>query len=153
MARRTPPTLVIPSTTRYLGAVRRFVEAHARTAGFSREAIEQLKLAVDEACTNVIAHAYAGDEHGQVELGVTVDEDAFTVVIRDQGRAFDEHAYTAPSLRKSINRRRGGGYGVFIMRHLMDDVSYDKEGEINVVRLKKLIPQAARQDSSANGVQ
>lgn len=138
-----PEMITIPSTTRYLGAVRRFVEAHARATGFAPETIEELKLAVDEACTNIINHAYSGDERGTVELRIAVDTDRFTVIIRDEGRMFDSARYQEPDLRNSIRRRKGGGYGVFIMRHLMDDVAYRKSGAFNEVHLSKLLPQAA----------
>lgn len=149
MARSTPDTLVIPSTTRYLRAVRKFVEAHAQAKGFKRETIEEMKLAVDEACANVINHAYAGNEQGQVELQIDVENGAFTIIIRDQGQSFDEQRYTAPDLGRSVRSRKGGGYGVFIMRHLMDNVSYRKHGAINEVHLMKLLPSTA---DNANGI-
>ena len=135
-----PDIITIPSTTRYLGAVRRFVEAHAQELGFSANDIEELKLAVDEACTNVINHAYSGNEYGTVELSISKDTEKFTVIIRDKGRAFDTESYHMPDLRGSVQKRRGGGYGVFIMRNLMDDVHYQSHGDTNEVRLVKWLP-------------
>ena len=137
---RMPDIITIPSTTRYLGAVRRFVETHAQELGFSADDIEELKLAVDEACTNIINHAYSGEEFGTVELSIAKDKEKFTIIIRDKGRTFEMEHYREPDLRTSLQKRRGGGYGVFIMRNLMDDVRYHRTGETNEVHLIKWLP-------------
>ncbi len=139
-----PDIISIPSTTRYLGTLRRFVEAHASSLGFSDDDIEELKLAVDEACTNVINHAYAGNDKGTVELTVKKDTEKFTIIIRDKGRTFEMERYREPDLRKSVSNRRGGGYGVFIMRNLMDDVHYHRSGGTNEVHLVKWLPNRRR---------
>ena len=72
-------TLNIPSSTRYLGQVRRFIEDHAKGADLPASTVEEFKIAVDEACTNVIKHAYKGDEAHQVDVAVIVEPDQFTV--------------------------------------------------------------------------
>ncbi len=138
-----PDIISIPSTTRYLGVVRRFVEAHAKAFGFPPGAIAELKLAVDEACTNVINHAYLGDDKGTIELRISADSNRFTIIIRDQGRMFDKDQYHEPDLLSSLQKRRGGGYGVFIMRHLMDDITYSRSGAFNEVHLTKILPMGA----------
>lgn len=129
--------LSIPSSTRYLGEVRRFVEAHARQAHLQEDAIEQFKIAVDEACTNVIKHAYRGDDGKQIDLAIIVEDDRFTVRIRDEGQAFRPHTYTEPNIFKYAETRRAGGFGVHIMRSLMDEVEYRTQGKVNEVRLTK----------------
>ena len=130
-------TLSIPSSTRYLGQVRRFVEMHARDADLADEAIEQFKIAVDEACTNVIKHAYKGDDTQQIDLAVIVEDDRVTVRIRDAGRSFQQEFYTSPDIFELAESRRAGGFGVHIMRSLMDRVEYSSSGNTNEVRLTK----------------
>ena len=129
--------LSIPSSTRYLVEVRRFVENHARQAHLRDDAIEQFKIAVDEACTNVIKHAYMGDDRQQIDLAIIVDDDRFTVRIRDEGRAFHPRMYSEPNIFKYAETRRAGGFGVHIMRRLMDEVEYQTRGKVNEVRLTK----------------
>ena len=58
------PTVTIPSATRYLARVRRFVDKQATAAGLSERAADEVRLAVDEACANAIEHAYGGRETG-----------------------------------------------------------------------------------------
>jgi len=123
--------LTIPSATRYLEDVRHFVEVHAREADLGPEDVERLKMAVDEACTNVIKHAYKGDGEHQIDIAVIIDPDRFTVRIRDEGEAFDPASYEEPDLFEFVRQHKKGGLGVHIMRRLMDQVEYRKRGKIN----------------------
>jgi serine/threonine-protein kinase RsbW len=124
-------TLTIPSSTLHLEDVRRFVETHAVRANFNEEAIAQLKMAVDEACTNVIEHAYHGDGQHQIDIAVILKPDRFTVRIRDEGERFKSADYQEPDLLEFAKMRRAGGFGVHIMRRLMDKVEYRTDGNVN----------------------
>ena len=108
--------------------------------------IEQFKIAVDEACTNVIKHAYGGDDQHQIDLAIIVDDDRFTVRIRDEGRAFRPQMYRKPDIFEFAEHRRAGGFGVHIMRSLMDKVEYRTKGNVNEVRLTKF--RNGRNDSA-----
>lgn len=134
---RSVYTLNIPSSTRYLEDVRRFVTNHAQGADLPENAVEEFKIAVDEACTNIIKHAYKGDEARQVDVAVIVEPDRFTVRIRDEGEAFNQAQYEEPNLLEAVHRRRAGGLGVHIMRRLMDRVEYRTRGGVNEVQLTK----------------
>lgn len=127
----------IPCSTLHLEKVRRFVEGHARQAQLPPDAIEECKLAADEACTNVIKHAYACDDTQQIEVAVIVDSDRFTVRIRDEGLPFRSDLYQEPDVQRAVRQRRRGGLGVHIMRQLMDEVQYRKRGTVNEVHLVK----------------
>jgi serine/threonine-protein kinase RsbW len=115
------------------------VETHTIAAGFNEQSVEQFKVAVDEACTNVIKHAYNGNESCELDIRVIVDSDRCTVCIRDEGRAFRPQEYAEPDIFKLAKRRQAGGFGVHIMRRLMDHVEYSSEGNVNEVRLTKYI--------------
>lgn len=129
--------LTIPSTTVQLSAVREFVEKHAREYGFPQDVVDQMALAVDEACTNVIRHAYRGRKSGPVDIRIVEEADRFAVTIRDEGESFDFDHYRRPNLAEAIRARRGGGFGVDIMRRLMDLVEYERRGRFNEVTLTK----------------
>ena len=134
---RSIHTLAIPSSTRYLEDVRRFVVMHAQEADFPEDAVEQFKIAVDEACTNVIEHAYGGQANYEVDIAIIIDADRFTVRIRDEGVPFDQSNYHEPDLLKLVSRRKKGGLGVHIIRRLMDRVEYRTRGQINEIRMTK----------------
>lgn len=135
---RSVHTLSIPSSTSYLGKVRRFVETYAREAEFGEDTVEKFKIAVDEACTNIIKHAYHGDASRKIDLAVIVDDERFTVSICDDGRAFESEEYTEPDIFHLAKSRRSGGFGVQIIRLLMDDVEYNTRGNVNEVKLVKM---------------
>ncbi|MCY4233991.1 MAG: ATP-binding protein [Bacteroidetes bacterium] len=132
-------TLVIPSATRYLSKVRKFISTHALNANLSDEAISELRLAVDEACSNVIEHAYQGKPNEKIHLTMTIETTRIIVQIRDRGFAFNENTYQKPNLIKLSRNRKSGGFGVDIIRRLMDQVEYHTNGEINEIKLIKRI--------------
>lgn len=135
---RSVHTLSIPSSTSHLAEVRRFVAEYAREAEFPDSTIEKFKIAVDEACTNIIKHAYEGDTTHRIDLAVIIEDERFTVRIRDEGRAFNAREYSEPDIFHLAEDRRAGGFGVQIMRRLMDQVEYHTRGTINEVKLVKL---------------
>jgi len=99
--------------------------------------IPKVELAVDEAVTNVIKHAYAGGK-GEIHLTCTREGDTFVVTIQDKGKPFDPHSVTPPDLEADIDSRRIGGLGIFFMKKFMDEVSYRFDpSEGNVLTLKK----------------
>ena len=134
---RSIHTLAIPSSTQYLEDVRRFVVLHAQEANFTEDAVEQFKIAVDEACTNVIEHAYEGQTNHEVDIAIIVDADRFTVRIRDEGHPFDKSRYREPDLLELTKRGRSGGLGVHIIHRLMDRVEYRTRGRVNEIHMTK----------------
>ena len=97
---------------------------HAQEADFPEDAVEQFKIAVDEACINVIEHAYGGQANHEVDIAIIIDADRFTVRIRDEGLPFNQPKYHEPDLLKLASKRKKGGLGVHIIRRLMDRVEY-----------------------------
>ena len=134
---RSIHTLAIPSSTRYLEDVRNLVVMHAQEADFPEDTVEQFKIAVDEACTNVIEHAYGGQTGHEVDIAIIIDADRFTVRIRDEGQPFDQSHYHEPNLLKLTKLGKAGGLGVHIIRRLMDRVEYRTRGQINEIRMTK----------------
>ena len=132
-------TLVVPSATSYLAKVREFVAKHARQAGVHEDHINVLRLAIDEACANVIEHAYEGNPNQDVNLTLTFESERVVVRIRDRGRPFDHKSYKRPNVVELSRNRNSGGLGVDIIRRLMDTVEYTNEGGINEIRLIKYL--------------
>lgn len=117
--------------------MRNFVSGHARRYGFSETDIEEIRLAVDEAITNVIKHAYHFDASGRIYISVGCDSSRFWIAIQDSGHAFDLNAYAEPDVPQRIAERKKGGVGVYLIKRLMDKVEYSKENEHNQIRMIK----------------
>lgn len=133
-------TLHIESKTDRLITVRDFVSAAAREFGFGDEEISKIALAVDEACTNVIKHAYKFDPNKEITVIVKRGNGTFEVSIRDHGKRFNPSSLSPPDMKEYLSHFRRGGLGVHLMKSLMDKVEYNFEpGKPNEVRLIKYL--------------
>jgi serine/threonine-protein kinase RsbW len=128
----------VVSRTDSLVEVREFVDAAARAFGFSEEDVANIILAVDEACTNIIKHAYQYAVDQEIEISIFPSTRSFEIRIYDNGKAFDPSLIRTPDLKDHIGHKRRGGLGVYLMKRLMDKVEYNFiPGKRNEVRLIK----------------
>ncbi|QQS47770.1 MAG: ATP-binding protein [Acidobacteriota bacterium] len=133
-------TLKFPSSTENLALVREFVTGIGRQARLNEADIGKLELAVDEACANVIEHAYGHDISKEVIIRATFDDDEVRISVIDTGRGFDPTKVTPPSIEELISQRKSGGLGIRLIRSLMDDVSYEIiPGQKNELHMTKKI--------------
>jgi serine/threonine-protein kinase RsbW len=112
-----------------LDEIREFVGEAASQVGFSEKEIYSIQLAADEASTNIIEHAYAGREGGQIEIDCTVAGDELKIILRDKGRSFDPSSIPEPNVKADLSERKIGGLGMYLMRKLMDEVYYESSPE------------------------
>ena len=135
-----PKSMRIKSRTERLIDVRKFVSEAAKKFGFDEEQVSKIALAVDEACTNVIKHAYAFDPNGTLTVKVHPQNREFEVVITDHGTSFNPNSIKLPDMQEYLSHYEHGGLGVYLMKSLMDEVEYDIEpGKKNRVRLVKYL--------------
>lgn len=104
--------------------IREFVGQCGRDLNLSIEAIEAFQLAVDEACTNVVEHAYEG-RGGEIEVTMEAEGDRVCATVRDWGAAFDPDAVPIPDVNAPLEKRALGGLGLFLIRQLMDHVEFE----------------------------
>jgi serine/threonine-protein kinase RsbW len=131
-------TLDVPSSTQNLALIRDFVSRIAAQAGLNETEVGQLELAVDEACANVIEHAYGDDKTKQVMIRAVFDEDTLRIHVIDTGLGFDPTQVPQPDLKDLIAKRKTGGLGMRLIKTLMDEVHYEIEpGRKNELRMVK----------------
>jgi anti-sigma regulatory factor (Ser/Thr protein kinase) len=113
--------LTVTSDPKNLRLVRALVAAAAEAVGFEKGDGNCVCLAVDEACTNVIRHAYHGDHTKRIEVRLGIHADRLDATVRDWGRK------AAPGSIKprDLADIRPGGLGVHFIREIMDEVVYD----------------------------
>ncbi len=108
-----------------LGRVRDFVVEVCEDAGFSAREVSNTKLAVDEACTNIIKHAYEGRPNaGEITVVAEIVPGHVKFRLQDHGRHFDFSSVKDPDLNQYVETGRKGGLGVFLINRLMDGVEY-----------------------------
>lgn len=138
MANITPKhSISVQASTEHLADVRNFVARHAADLGFKKQDVADIRLAVDEAYTNIIKHSYKNDPQKSVDITLGYDEDRFWVSLKDTGDAFDPSNYRKPDIERSIKKRKKGGVGVYLIRKLMDEVTYSRQGSANIIRMTK----------------
>jgi len=114
--------LCIPGKPEYVGTVRMAVSHVASHAGFDIEAIDDIKVAVSEACTNIIRHSHT---HADYTYDVIIEREdkSLAITVKDSGVGFDTGGYIEPIPGET----RGSGMGIFILRALMDEVDIQSE--------------------------
>lgn len=132
--------LRVKSKTENLSVVRDFVSENALNAGINLATVENIMLAVDEACTNIIKHAYKSSPEGEIIINIEYSKNKFTITIIDYGKSFEPDRVPLPDLQKYYREHKVGGLGIYLMRSLMDDVKYTSvPGKYNQVLLSKNI--------------
>jgi anti-sigma regulatory factor (Ser/Thr protein kinase) len=112
--------LTVLSHPQHQETVREWLAQLGAAFGLDEEQILHLKIAVSEACTNIFRHAYGQDPTRPIHFTATAIESGLDLCIRDFGSTFNPTQIPAPNL----DEPHEGGYGVFLMRSLMDEVEY-----------------------------
>lgn len=122
----------------YLDEIREFVGDIARKGGFSDKDVYNIQLATDEAASNIIEHAYENMPDGVLDLSCGVMRDVITIILVDHGESFDPSEVPLPDLKADLSERKIGGLGIFLMRKLMDEVTYEpRHDRSNVLTMTK----------------
>ncbi len=135
-------SLQVPSNTENLAMIRDFVNGIGTRAGLPAADVAKIELAVDEACANVIEHAYGPEVTKEVTVKATIDEETVQIEVVDTGKGFDPGLISQKNLEQLVAERKNGGLGMRLMKTLMDEVHYEvipgQKNELRMVkRLKK----------------
>ena len=141
--------LVVPNDTQYLATVREEVTKVVSQSAFAGRDQKLLILAVDEAITNIMEHAYDNDLEGELDVELILEADAtrFEVIIRDSGKEFDPTAVDIPDITAHISKGQKHGLGIFLIRQIMDEVNYNfVQGEKNQLQMVKYVDRTKRKE-------
>lgn len=111
----------LSSSPRLLQVVRAVVAQYGRLLELPDEETARIKTAVDEACTNVIRHAYGGDPGQRISITVNLSDGRLEILLRDFGRKPDPARLEA----REPDTSRPGGLGLPLIRSVMDEVEFD----------------------------
>jgi len=117
--------LKIPSKTDNLELIRTFVSRISEMVGFTDDDVYKIELAVDEACANVIKHAYKKEE--EINLVIELDYKKLTIIISDQGIGFDVNKILNRDIKNYLAQMKVGGLGIHLIHALMDEVEFRSE--------------------------
>lgn len=120
-----------------LARVADFVADAAEKGRLSQKQSDDVQMAIDEAVTNVMEHAYEGRSDGPIAIQLRVDTNELLVEIRDEGKEFNPKKIKKPNTKSSLAERSIGGLGVFFMKKLMDKVEFSRDAHGNLTRMVK----------------
>jgi len=113
-----------------------------KAANLDDRSIYQVETAVDEACSNIIEHAYGGENQGKIEIDCISKPGELTVRLQDTGKPFDPDMVEAPEFELSLEDRPDHGLGLFFMRRWMDSVRFEFAG--NTGNILTMVKKAGR---------
>jgi serine/threonine-protein kinase RsbW len=127
----------------HVAEFRNFIEDACRGVGADESVCFDLKLVVDEACSNVIVHGYAGREPGPIAVSFASNGDEIVITITDHSPPFDPREAPIPNLGAPASERRPGGLGWHLIRELVDRIEYepDERRGNRLTLVKRFVPR------------
>ncbi len=128
-------SITLSSDLNNLDRFNAFVLDCAKRYGLSPKKIEKLMLAIEEALVNIFNYAYP-DSEGYVELSCIEEEKGNLVIeIKDTGIPFNPLLMDTPDLNSDIEKRKVGGLGIYLIKTLVDELDYRREGRTNILKI------------------
>jgi len=124
----------LPAKLENLGRWMDAVSECAREQGFDQKKIGKIELALEEALVNICNYS-SPEDPGNAEVKCKQDNSRFIIEIVDSGIPFDMTSLPAPDLSSSIEKRKIGGLGIFLIKKMVDEVKYRREGRFNILNL------------------
>lgn len=102
--------------------------------------IYQINLALEEIFANISKYAYS-DNKGTIDISYEISENPkqLRVIIKDNGKDFDPLAKEDPNLNSSVQERKIGGLGIYIVKNMVNDIKYQRINGENVLEFTKLL--------------
>ncbi|OQX27051.1 MAG: hypothetical protein BWK80_07260 [Desulfobacteraceae bacterium IS3] len=137
MTRELFSQIQLPAKLEYLGIFIASVKDAAEKYGFAKTRISEIELATEEILVNIFNYAYQNAETGCVQLITGTDEERrFVIEISDTGIPFNMLQADPPDLTSDISLRKIGGLGVFLARELINDISYYRADNRNILKIR-----------------
>ena len=130
-------TLTLINKVSEITKLNAFVKSATSTLNMETGLANQIKLAVEEAVTNIINYAYQNDTEGKISVNIEADESRIRFLLSDSGAEFDPTGVSKADTTLSVDERPIGGLGVFLVRNLMDSINYERVDGKNVLRMEK----------------
>ena len=130
--------LIIEASLENMGLMMDFLEE--RLSGCPQKTINQIHIAADEIFSNIARYAYPQSQKpGLALVRITSYKDGISMEFEDSGAAFDPLSAKESDTALPADKREIGGYGIFIVKKIMDSVEYRREGDRNILRVLKKV--------------
>ena len=145
MTKKLEISLQIPALAEFVGVARLAISGVAARMNFTIDEIEDIKISISEACTNVIQHAYEENLDPQkdiIDIKIYVDGDQLEIIVKDFGKGFDVSIVGTAEQKKKSTEKMGLGLGLTFIQSLMDHADFQSsEGKGTTIQMKKQVSQ------------
>ena len=116
-----------------------FIKQFNKKNNISKSTSSEIVLVAEEIIVNVMNYAYSDNDNGEVEINLSFKNNLLEFTVIDSGKPFDITAAKDPDITLGVDEREIGGVGIFLVKHIMDKVSYKREDNNNILNLTKSI--------------
>ena len=131
--------IAVPSDAAQLPVLTHFLQEFWSDAGLPPAETMTFELALEESFMNVVMHGSPAGRVPRVEMSLALRDGCLTMIIEDDGPSFDPLSLAAPDVTASLEERRVGGLGVYLVRQMMDAVSYQRLRGHNQLSMTKRV--------------
>lgn len=131
------PTVKFPGRYDSLAKIAELVQQATQEFGLDPLASYGVETAVDEACSNIIEHAYGGEGKGDIEFNYRIEGNALIITLQDQGKGFNPNKIPKPKINVPLKNRPENGLGLYFMHQWMDEVRFEVVNKLNVLTMIK----------------
>lgn len=129
---------IFPATVAAYNSAAAWLEEALSEINCPMKLVMQIGMCFEEAFVNVASYAYDND-NGTIRCLVNSDGKSITLQLCDRGKPFDPTAKKDPDITQQIENRTIGGLGIFLIKQMMDKVSYERKNGENILRFEKNI--------------
>lgn len=137
MSEELNQSITLPNDIAAVPQLTSFVDNVCSCLNIDGSTVMQMNLALEEAVVNVMNYAYPKGTKGDVDIRALCDGAHMKFVLIDSGTPFDPTKHQTPDVQLSADERAIGGLGIFLVTQIMDNVSYERRNEKNILTLCK----------------
>ncbi len=142
MPKPIPITMTLPAASDFVAVARLAVSGVAARMNFSVDIIEDIKVALSEACTNAVQHAYVADTSGNIDIQFNLFQDKLEIIVKDHGQGFNPKETTSSKQTEETPGSFGLGLGLTFIKSLMDEAQIHSQiGHGTTITMVKYVPQ------------
>ncbi len=137
MSEELNQSITLPNDIAAVPQLTSFVDNVCSRLNIDGSTVMQMNLALEEAVVNVMNYAYPKGTKGDVDIRALCDGAQMKFMLIDSGTPFDPTKHQTPDVQLSADERAIGGLGIFLVTQIMDNVSYERRNEKNILTLCK----------------